>query len=47
MVGEFGIIPVAFCATCRVGVRELAETTWDLVPREDYHICYGDGDELG
>lgn len=47
MVGEFGIIPVAFCATCRVGVRELAEITWDLVPREDYHICYGDGDELG
>jgi hypothetical protein len=35
MEGNFGIIPVAFCGTCRVGVREMAEIVWDLVPRED------------
>ena len=35
IVGEFGLIPVAFCGTCLVGVRELAEIQWDLVPRED------------
>jgi len=35
MEGEFGIISVAFCATCRVCVRDMAEQEWDLVPRED------------
>ena len=35
MEGNFGIIPVAFCATCRVGIHDLAEQEWDLVPRDD------------
>lgn len=35
MVGDFGIIRVAFCATCRVCIRDLAEQEWDLVPNED------------
>lgn len=35
MVGTFGIIPVYFCATCRVCIRDLAEQEWDLVPRDD------------
>jgi hypothetical protein len=35
MVGFFGIIYVAFCGNCRVGVRDLAEQEWDLVPNED------------
>ena len=35
MAGDFGIIPVAFCATCRVCVKDLAEQQWDLVPRPD------------
>ena len=34
MVGEFGIIPVAFCGTCRVCIRALAEQEWDLEPVE-------------
>ena len=33
--GDFGIIAVAFCATCTVSLRCLAEQVWDLVPRED------------
>ncbi len=36
MVGEFGILPVAFCATCRVCFHDLAEQEWDLVPRDDF-----------
>lgn len=35
MIGLFGIIPVAFCATCRVCIRDLAEQEWDLVPNPD------------
>jgi hypothetical protein len=35
IVGEFGIIPVAFCGTCLVGIRELAEIQWDLVPADE------------
>ena len=35
MEGNFGIIPVAFCATCRVCLRDLAEQEWDLVPNDD------------
>jgi hypothetical protein len=34
MEGEFGIIPVAFCATCRVCLRDMAEQEWDLVPSD-------------
>jgi hypothetical protein len=32
--GHFGLVPVAFCATCRIGVRDMAEIIWDLVPRD-------------
>ena len=35
MAGNFGIIPVAFCGTCRVGVHDMAQIEWDLVPREE------------
>lgn len=50
MVGEFGIIPVAFCATCRVCIHDLAEQEWDLVPREDdahVHEFHDNPDMLG
>ena len=33
--GEIGLIPVAFCATCRAGIYEYASQEWDLVPREE------------
>lgn len=32
--GDIGIIPVAFCSTCRAGIRDFAEQTWDLAPIE-------------
>lgn len=35
MVGTFGIIPVYFCATCRVCIRDLAEQEWDLCACDD------------
>lgn len=38
MEGEFGIIPVAFCATCRVCIRDLAEQEWNLISA-DSSIC--------
>ena len=34
--GDIGIIPVAFCATCKTGIHDFAQQTWDLVPREDF-----------
>jgi len=33
--GDFGIIPVAFCASCLIGVRDLAIDLWDLVPWDE------------
>lgn len=41
IVGNFGIIPVAFCGTCRVGIHDLAQIEWDLVPRTalEQHLC--------
>lgn len=52
--GDIGIIPVAFCATCKTGIRDFAEQMWDLAPtgnhptlRIPYHtfknpVCRGD-----
>ena len=34
--GDIGMIPFAFCATCRVGVWEWAQISFDLVPRSNY-----------
>ena len=39
MEGEFGIIPVAVCATCRVCIHDLAQQEWDLVPNMSYDLC--------
>lgn len=36
--GDIGIIPVAFCATCRTGIHDFAQQTWDLVPRDMLHL---------
>jgi hypothetical protein len=33
--GNIGLIPFAFCATCRVGIWEWAQISFDLVPRPD------------
>lgn len=33
--GMIGLIPFAFCATCRVGVWEWAQIEWNMVPMED------------
>lgn len=30
--GDIGIIPVAFCSTCKTGIRDFAEQEWDLAP---------------
>lgn len=38
MEGEFGILPVAFCGTCRVGIHDLAQIEWDLVPRDSEEL---------
>jgi len=33
--GSIGMLPFAFCCTCRAGVWEWAQVSFDLVPRED------------
>ena len=33
--GLIGLIPFAFCATCRVGIWEWAQISFDLVPNPD------------
>lgn len=33
--GDIGIIPVAFCETCKTGIRDFAEQTWDLIPARE------------
>jgi hypothetical protein len=52
--GDIGIIPVAFCSTCKAGIRDFAEQMWDLAPtgqhqtlRIPFHtfknpVCRGD-----
>jgi hypothetical protein len=37
--GSIGIIPFAFCCTCRVGIWEWAQISFDLVPNpDDWHV---------
>ena len=36
--GDIGIIPVAFCATCKAGIRDFAEQHWDLAPTGQHEI---------
>jgi hypothetical protein len=33
--GMIGLIPFAFCATCRAGVWDWAQISFDLIPRPD------------
>jgi len=33
--GNIGLIPFAFCATCRVGIWEWAQISFDLVPNPE------------
>lgn len=40
--GDIGIIPVAFCPTCKAGIRDFAEQTWDLIPRDMCSVCAAD-----
>lgn len=41
--GDIGIIPVAFCPTCKAGIYDFACQTWDLIPREDFaQVALGD-----
>jgi hypothetical protein len=42
--GDIGIIPVAFCATCRVGIHDFAQQTWDLVPRSEVDEIVADNE---
>ena len=38
--GMVGIIPVAFCAVCKAGIREFATNEWDLAATGQYPtIC--------
>lgn len=36
--GMIGLIPFAFCATCRVGVWEWAQIEWDMVPASSIEV---------
>jgi hypothetical protein len=38
--GDIGIIPVAFCPTCKAGIYDFAMQTWDLIRTEDVPHYY-------
>lgn len=35
ILGTFGMIPVAFCPICKVGIRDIADIYWGLAGQDD------------